>query len=234
MKKILLVSNSFSFGKGYLEHCEEEIKTLLKPKAKIVFVPYALKDWDGYEAVAKKKFIEMGFNLSSIHHSKNKQEIILSSDAIFIGGGNTFRLLNQLYKAELIDTIRNFVTRGGVYIGTSAGSNVACTSINTTNDMPIVEPPSFEALKLVPFNINPHYIDPDPNSKHMGETRDKRIEEFHEESQNVVIGLREGAFLSIIDAKMILKGETGAKIFQQNLSPIEYNKGDDLTLYLLS
>ncbi|HEV8204841.1 MAG TPA: dipeptidase PepE, partial [Pyrinomonadaceae bacterium] len=143
----------------------------------------------------------------------------------FIGGGNTFRLLKTLYEFDLIDVIRERVDAGMPYIGSSAGSNMACPTIRTTNDMPIVQPPSFNALGLVTFQINAHYLDPDPNSKHMGETREERINQFHEENEMPVVGLREGAMLRIENGETILRGSTGARIFRRGLEPIEILPG---------
>ena len=153
------------------------------------------------------------------------------TDAIFIGGGNTFRLLKTLYDLDLIDVIRERVDAGMPYIGSSAGSNMACPTIKTTNDMPIVQPPSFNALGLISFQINPHYLDPDPNSRHMGETREERIIQFLEENETPVVGLREGAMLRIENGGTILKGSTGARIFRRGFDPVEISPGaklDDL------
>ena len=152
----------------------------------------------------------MGYELTSIHIAANPAQAVKDTDAIFIGGGNTFRLLKTLYDFDLLGPIRERVADGMPYIGSSAGSNVAAPTIKTTNDMPIVQPPSFDALGLVSFQINPHYLDPDPNSKHMGETREERIRQFLEENDTPVVGLREGAMLRIENGETILRGSTGA------------------------
>ena len=234
-KKLLLISNSTLHGSGYLDHCIDEIEQLIIDCKSIVFIPYARPggiSLNAYTKIAKKRFENIGKKVKGIHEYKSPKKAITDAESVFIGGGNSFVLLNSLYKADIIDLIRNRVNSGTPYIGTSAGSNVACVSVKTTNDMPIVYPPSFNALKLVPFNINPHYIDPDPNSKHMGETRQTRIKEFHVYNNQYVAGLREGAMLHIIDKKVTLKGCTGAKIFSKNKEPVDYNPGDNLDFLL--
>jgi dipeptidase E len=163
----------------------------------------------------------MGYELNSIHLSNDPVRAIAEHDAIFIGGGNTFRLLKTLYEQNLLDQIRERVRAGMPYIGSSAGSNVAAPTIKTTNDMPIVQPPSFAALNLVSFQINPHYLDADPSSTHKGETREERIIQFLEENATPVVGLREGAMLRIENGHTLLKGSTGARIFRRGLEPIE-------------
>ena len=195
--RLLLVSNSTLYGGGYLDHCSAAITAFLGGSiARVLFVPYAVRDRDGYAARARARFEAMGLGLDSIHAApRGPVRAIEGAEAIFIGGGNTFRLIDALWREELVEPIRGRVRAGLPYIGSSAGSNVACVSIKTTNDMPIVEPPSLAALDLVPFNINPHYLDPMPGSTHMGETREQRIAEFHEENTPPVVGLREGAWL---------------------------------------
>src|ERR1044071_3954702 len=168
----MLVSNSTTHGSGYLDHCAAAISALLGPAiARVLFVPYALFDRDAYAARARVRFEAMGYGLDSVHDAGGGPvRAVERAEAIFIGGGNTFRLLDALWRESLIEPIRHRARAGAPYIGTSAGSNVACPSIRTTNDMPIVQPPSFSALDLVPFNINPHYLDPSPQSTHMGAT----------------------------------------------------------------
>lgn len=230
--KLLLGSNSISHGKGYLEHMEELIKKALGSEpCRVAFVPFALKDHGVYEQTAQKKFEQMGYVLESVHRQSDVGDFLSSVDAIFIGGGNTFRLLNELYTRNLVEAIRHRVQAGATYIGTSAGTNVATLSIKTTNDMPIVYPPSFDALGLVPFNINPHFIDADPNSTHMGETREQRIKEFFEENSNVVVGLREGATLVQEENKLQLFGNS-AKVFRPNGDTRSYEEGSDLSFLL--
>ena len=170
----------------------------------------------------------MGYEMTSVHNATDPVQAVAATEAVFIGGGNTFRLLKALYDQSLLDPIRQRFAEGMPYIGSSAGSNIAGPTIKTTNDMPIVQPPSFEALRLVSFQINPHYLDADPNSKHMGETREKRIQEFLEENDTPVLGLREGAIARCENGKVVLKGSTGARIFRRGLEPIETLPGDTL------
>jgi dipeptidase E len=227
---ILLISNSTLYGSGYLDHAEDEIRSFLGDIKRVLFVPYALFDRDTYAATAQKRFQKIGYDLTSIHTATNPVQAVKDTEAIFIGGGNTFRLLKTLYDLDLLGPIRERVADGMRYIGSSAGSNVAAPTIKTTNDMPIVQPPSFDALGLVSFQINPHYLDPDPNSKHMGETREERIRQFLEENDTPVVGLREGAMLRIENGETILRGSTGARIFRKGVEPIELLPGAQLDL----
>lgn len=220
-QRILLISNSTLYGSGYLDHAEAEIRSFLGNAKRVLFVPYALFDRDKYAANARERFQKMGYELTSVHTAANPVTAVNETDAVFIGGGNTFRLLKALYEFDLIEAIRNRVSKGMPYIGSSAGSNVAAPTIKTTNDMPIVQPPSFNALGLVSFQINPHYLDPDPSSKHMGETREERIIQFLEENDTPVVGLREGAMLRIEDGEIMLRGSTGARIFRKGVEPLE-------------
>ena len=226
-KRLLLISNSTLYGSGYLDHVASEIQDFLSSDARVVFVPFALHDREAYAELAGKRFEAMGLSLVSVHQNP---ESINDADAIFIGGGNTFRLLNALYENALIETIRKRVSNGMAYIGSSAGSNVACPTIKTTNDMPIVEPPSLNALGLVGFQINPHFLDPDPDSTHKGETREERINQFHEENSTPVIGLREGALLRIEKGTIQLKGVTGARMFRRGESPVELSPGERIQM----
>jgi len=227
-RRLLLISNSTLHGSGYLDHAETEIRDFLGELKRVLFVPFALFDRDKYAATAEARFQRMGYELTSIHAAANPVQAVKETDAMFIGGGNTFRLLKALYEFDLIDVIRERVEGGMPYIGSSAGSNLACPTIRTTNDMPIVEPPSFNALGLVSFQINPHYLDPDPNSKHMGETREERIVQFLEENETPVVGLREGAMLRIENGETMLRGSTGARIFRRGFEPLEIWPGANL------
>lgn len=220
-RRLLLISNSTLHGSGYLDHAETEIRDFLGELKRVLFVPFALFDRDKYAATARARFQKMGYELTSIHTAANPVQAVKETDAMFIGGGNTFRLLKTLYEFDLLDVIRETVDAGMPYIGSSAGSNMACPTIRTTNDMPIVQPPSFNALGLVSFQINPHYLDPDPNSKHMGETREERIIQFLEENETPVVGLREGAILRIENGETNLRGSTGARIFRRGFEPVE-------------
>jgi dipeptidase E len=233
MSRILLISNSTLFGSGYLDHAESEIRDFLGDVKRVLFVPFALYDRDAYAAMASERFKRMGYELTSVHDRvADRFQAVAETDAIFIGGGNTFRLLKTLYDQFLLGPIRQRVAEGMPYIGSSAGSNVAGPTIKTTNDMPIVQPPSFDALSLVSFQLNPHYLDPDPSSKHMGETREKRIQEFLEENDTPVLGLREGAIARHENGSTMLKGSTGARIFRRGQDPIETLPGDLLDEWL--
>ena len=229
-QRVLLISNSTLHGSGYLDHAESEIRSFLGDAKRVLFVPYALFDRDKYAANARQRFQKMGYELTSVHTAENPVTAVNETDAVFIGGGNTFRLLKALYEFDLIEAIRKRVSNGMPYIGSSAGSNVAAPTIKTTNDMPIVQPPTFNALGLVSFQINPHYLDPDPNSKHMGETREERIVQFLEENDTPVVGLREGAMLRIENGETILRGSTGARIFRKGMQPSEILPGARLDI----
>lgn len=219
--RALLLSSSRVHGGGYLDHAESEIKSYLQHVERVLFVPYALQDRDGYSKVARTKFNALGFGLDSIHESADPKRAVASAQAMFIGGGNTFRLLKTLYELDLLDLIRQRADSGMLYMGASAGSNVAGPTIRTTNDMPIVQPPSFNALGLVPFQINPHYIDTDPNSTHMGETREQRLREYLEENTVPVVAIREAAMLHLESGVVTLKGKAGARIFKRGQEPYE-------------
>lgn len=228
--RLLLISNSTLHGSGYLDHCANAIASFLgRGIARVLFVPYAAFDRDAYTAKARARFEAMGFGLDSVHDAeRGPVRAVEEAQAIFVGGGNTFRLLDALWREGLIDPIRRRVLAGMPYVGASAGSNLACPSIRTTNDMPIVQPPSFAALNLVPFNINPHYQDPIPGSTHMGETREQRIAEFHEENDPIVVGLREGAWLVVDGQTVTLQGSSGARVFRRGQTPQEYGIGSRL------
>jgi len=227
--RILLISNSTVHSRGYLDHVEDEIKAFLGPAKTVLFFPFALFDRDDYAAKAKARFAAMGYPLESAHTAGNPQKAIDRADAIFIGGGNTFRLLKALQDLELLEPIRRKVKSGAPYIGSSAGSNVAGPTIKTTKDMPIVQPRSFDSLGLVPFQISPHYLDPDPNSTHMGETQEERILQFLEENETPVVGIREGAWLLIENGAVTLKGKTGARIFHRGQAPVEVTPGTEIS-----
>ena len=228
MSRLLLISNSTLFGSGYLDHAEAEIRNFLGDLKRVLFVPFALYDRDTYTLTARDRFKRMGYEVTSVHNAVDRFQALSDTGAIFVGGGNTFRLLKTLYDQSLMEPIKQRVAGGMPYIGSSAGSNIAGPTIKTTNDMPIVQPPSFDALGLVSFQINPHYLDPDPNSRHMGETREKRLQEFLEENDTPVLGLREGAMALCENGRTVLKGSTGARIFRRGKDPVERLPGDQL------
>jgi dipeptidase E len=228
MVRILLISNSRAYGGGYLDHVEQQIKSFLGSGIKVLFFPFALYDRDTYAAKAKARFAAMGYSVETVHAVPDPYEAIAQTDAIFIGGGNTFRLLKALQDLDSLDSIRRKVSGGTPYIGSSAGSNVAGPTIKTTKDMPIVQPRSFDSLGLVPFQISPHFQDPDPNSKHMGETQEERILQFLEENETPVVGIREGAWLVCENGTVTLNGKNGARIFRRGHAPVERAAGDNI------
>ena len=230
MKRLLLVSSSRTHGTGFLEHCGEAIRLRLSGISRVLFVPYALADRDGYAALAASAFEDFGFALDAIHHAHDPVEAVEHAEAIFVGGGNSFRLLKTLYDHGLVDPIRARALGGMPYIGSSAGTNMACPTIRTSNDMPIVEPPTFAALNLIPFQINPHFLDADPDSKHQGETRQQRLQEYLEENDTPVVGLREGSWLTIDGEQCVLGGCTPAICFRRGAAAVEISSGSTLDI----
>ena len=228
IRQLLLISNSTLHGSGYLDHAEREIRDFVGCRTSVMFVPYAVHDRRAYTAKAQERLGEMGFSLTSIHDVSNMPRAVDEAEVIFVGGGNTFRLLKGLHDHDLLGPIRRRVAAGVPYIGSSAGSIVACPTLKTTKDMPVVQPPAFEALGLVPFQISPHYLDPDPSSTHMGETQEERIIQFLEENEETVVGLREGSILLVRDGAVVLKGPTTARIFRRGEKPLEAASGSDL------
>ena len=232
MIKLLLISNSTQYGSGYLDHCAEEIKDFLGNEVKtVLFVPFASGNLLAYSNTVKDRFQKLGYSVNSLHETNDPINLVNSSEAIFIGGGNTFRLLSRLYELNVLEAINKKVQSGMYYIGSSAGSNVACPTIKTTNDMPIIYPPSFNALNLVPFNINAHYIDVHPDN-HMGETREQRIKEFHELNNQNVVGLREGTMLRVEGDNITFKGIANTVIFRKDQKPEYFEPGSSLDFLL--
>lgn len=230
---MLLLSNSVAPGMGYLEHVQDVLAEMIPAGSRIAFVPYALADHDVYTDRIATALEPFGVVVTGIHTAPSPVELLDEVDAIFVGGGNSFRLVKALHELGLIEPVRSRVAAGSLrYIGSSAGTNMSCPSLRTTNDMPIVQPPSFAAFNLIPFQINPHYIDPDPNSTHMGETREQRIEQFLEENDVAVVGLREGAWLRRLGDSLTLGGSTGARLFRRNHEAVEYGNGADLSFLL--
>ncbi|XP_065363163.1 probable alpha-aspartyl dipeptidase [Calliphora vicina] len=234
-RSVLLLSSSKVYGYGYYEHSKEDITKFFNKKnvTKILFVPYAMPDHDAYTKVVSNALNPWGYEVEGIHTKADPVEAVSSAQAIFVGGGNTFVLLKTLYDLNLVDAIREQILKKGTpYMGSSAGTNLAAPSINTANDMPIAHPPTFEALGLVPFNINPHYLETDPNSKQKGETRDQRLEEFLILHKKPVLALPEGTVLLIEGDKITLLGDKNAKLFKPNLKPIEFEPHSDLSFLL--
>jgi dipeptidase E len=231
MARLLLLSNSTNHGAGYLDHAMPEIRALLGPARRLLFVPFALRDQAGYVGKVRERFARETIDVDGLTADAAGARALESAEAVFVGGGNTFRLLKTLQDAGLLDLLGRRAREGMPYLGASAGINLASPSIKTTNDMPIVQPSRFEALRLVPFQINPHYLDPDPASRHMGETREDRIREFLEENDLAVVGLREGAWLRVDGGAGRVGGAAGARIFGRGRAPEERGAGaplDDL------
>lgn len=231
-RRVMLISNSFSHGRGFLQHCLEAIRQFLGSARTVCFVPYAQKDWVRFTETVRSAFDTIGITVIGFHETSIPVDSMRKSEAIFVGGGNTFRLLKTLYDHSLLGIIRDWSDGGFPYVGASAGANVGGPTIKTTNDMPIVWPRSLEALNLVPFQVNPHFIDADPTSKHMGETREKRIAEFHEEDSNdtMVIGMREGSYITVEHGIASLGGTGGAKLFVKG-EPVREWDGSQLQLH---
>jgi dipeptidase E len=230
---LLLLSNSRTHGYGYLEHVRDEITEFLAGATELAFVPYALRDHDGYTATVADALRPLGVTVTGVHTAADPVAAIEAAPAVFVGGGNSFRLLKTLQHTGLAEAIRGRVRSGPLrYMGASAGTNMACPTLRTTNDMPITEPASFTALGLVPFQINPHYVDPDPSSTHMGETREQRITEFLEDNDVPVLGIREGGLLRVRDGSARLGGVKGARLFARDAQPREFAPGDDVSFLL--
>jgi dipeptidase E len=229
---LLLLSNSTNHGQGYLDHAMAEVLSFLGSTRRLAFVPFALFDRDGYAAKAAARFGKEGVTLTAVTPDLAGRETLEGAEAVFVGGGNTFRLLDTLQKTALLHVLRDRAVSGMPYLGASAGTNIAAPTIRTTNDMPILEPASFDALGLVPFQINPHYLDADPGSRHMGETREERLREYLEENEAPVLGLREGAWLRVEGDAMTLGGGSGARLFRRGAEPAELPPGADLAATL--
>ena len=231
--QLLLLSNSSQPGMDYLEHAKGTLEAFLDGECTIHFVPYALANYDSYTDGVARALAPWGITIKGVHTCASPRQAIEDARVLFVGGGNSFRLLKTLQQHDLLDLVRRRVMNGELhYMGASAGSNMACPSLRTTNDMPIVQPRSFEAFGLIPFQINPHYLDADPNSTHMGETRERRIEEFLEENDVPVLGMREGCWLRRAGDTLHLGGITGACLFMRNANPRECAPGEDLSWLL--
>lgn len=232
MKNALLASTSTLHGQDYLEYLLPEIQVFFKDCREIIFIPYARPggiSHEKYTALVQNAFKDMPFQVKGLYEFKDPKEAIKKSEGVFTGGGNTFLLVDKLYRKDLMGALREKIFDGMPYLGTSAGTNIAGLTMQTTNDMPIVYPPAFKTLGIVPFNINPHYLDPDMNSTHKGETRETRIKEFHSINTQPVVGLREGSWLEVKADKITLKGNSTARIFKVDKVPFETEPESNLT-----
>ncbi|CAL2086954.1 Peptidase E [Tenacibaculum sp. 190524A05c] len=237
MKRLIVASTSTVHGSGYLEYLLPELSVFFSSIETILFIPYARPSgisYGEYTSKAKEAFAKINIEVKGIHEFDNPKEAISKAEAFFTGGGNTFELVNQLYKNDVIDILRDKIESGIPYLGTSAGSNICGITMMNTNDMPIVYPQSFDTMGLIPFNINAHYLDPDPSSKHMGETRETRIKEFHVFNETPVLGLREGSWLEISDDEIKLKGELFARLFRKGREAVELPTETEITRETLS
>ena len=231
--RLLLLSSSRQHGTGYLDHAIGPVQELFAGVRRIAFVPFALHDRAGYARIVQERFAQLGIAVDAVEPDTSAAAVIESAAGVFVGGGNTFRLLDRIQRSGLLAPLRQRVRSGMPYMGSSAGTVIAAPTISTTNDMPIVQPASFESLGFLPFHINCHYLDPDPGSRHMGETREQRLVEFLEENDRVVVGLREGAWLRCEGAasgtlSVALEGSQGCRLFRRGAAPAEVPPGTQL------
>ena len=233
--RLLLISNSTNAGEAYLEYPKNDIRQFLGgERLKCLFIPFAgvTISFDDYEDRVRERFAEIGHDITSIHHAADPLGAVQEAEAIVVGGGNTFQLIKLIQEYGLIEAVRQKVLGGTPYVGWSAGSNVCCPTIRTTNDMPILEPDSFDAFKLVPFQINPHYTDLNPPG-HAGETREDRIMEYLTANpEDTVLGLREGCMLRVEGSQMELIGNRPVRIFRYNQRPVELERDHDFSEFL--
>ncbi|MFD2891795.1 dipeptidase PepE [Flavobacterium chuncheonense] len=224
MKKIIIASTSTLHNSGYLEYLLPTLAKHFEKATSILFIPYARPGGithDEYTEKVRKAFTTIHKKVTGLHEFENPIEALQQAEGIFTGGGNTFLLVSELYRNNIMESLAKVVNNGTPYLGTSAGSNICGLTMGTTNDMPIVYPPSFRTLGFISFNLNPHYLDPDPSSEHMGETRETRINEFHKFNPQPVLGLREGSWLEVNNDSIVLKGHLTARLFKQNEAAIE-------------
>ncbi len=224
MKNLIIASTSTVHGGDYLQYLFPVLENHFANCETIIFVPYARPGGithDEYTQTVQKAFSKINKKVVGLHTFENPAEALATAEGIFTGGGNTFLLVTQLYQNKVMEVLSNAIANGTPYLGTSAGSNITGVSMQTTNDMPIIYPPSFTTLGAIPFNLNPHYLDADTQSKHMGETRETRIKEYHAFNDIPVLGLREGSWLDVKGDTIILKGTLTARWFSQNEGPVE-------------
>lgn len=228
---ILLASTSTLYGGNYLEYLTEEISKLFDGLDEIIFIPFARPGGISHEEYTQKAaefFAKIGIKVKGLHEFDDLVSAINSGKGYFTGGGNTFLLVKTLHEENLMEILKKNVEAGKPYLGTSAGSNIGGINMKTTNDMPIVYPPSFDCMGLVPFNLNPHYLDPDPDLKHNGETRETRIREFLTQNDTKVIGLREGNWIRKIGDRISVEGSELTRIFEKGKEPYEIAAGSEL------
>ncbi|MDR2222200.1 MAG: dipeptidase PepE [Flavobacteriaceae bacterium] len=232
MKNLIIASTSTLYNGAYLEYLLPTLQEHFKGVHTLLFIPFARPSGithDQYTAKVKEAFAKINITVKGIHEYDNAVSAVEQAEAIFTGGGNTFLLVQQLYRTHTLEAIKKAVHNGTPYLGCSAGSNICGLTMETTNDMPIVYPPSFKTFGFVPFNLNPHYLDPIEGSTHMGETRETRINEFHAFNTQPVVGLREGSWLEVKGDTITLKGALHARIFEQNKTPYEVETNTDLS-----
>tara|TARA_R100001369_G_scaffold89947_1_gene128194 strand:- start:1477 stop:2187 length:711 start_codon:yes stop_codon:yes gene_type:complete len=232
MKNLIVASTSTIYNGTYLDYLTEALIELFSETQEVLFIPYARPGGithDEYTQKASEAFEKINKKVIGLHTFPDPVKAINETKGIFTGGGNTFVLVSSLYKNQVMEPLREVIFNGTPYLGTSAGSNICGVSMKTTNDMPIVYPPSFKTLGVIPFNVNPHYLDPDPSSEHMGETRETRIKEFHTQNNIPVVGLREGSWLRVKDSSIVLKGEHSARIFKRGKKPVEIETSTSLS-----
>jgi dipeptidase E len=231
MKKMIIASTSTLHGENYMEYLLPILENHFKDCDELLFIPYARPggiSHDDYTAIVRLAFAKINKSVKGLHEFENPIEAIQNAQGIIIGGGNTFLLVSQLYENTIMEVLANVIMNGIPYLGSSAGSNITGLTMQTTNDMPIIYPPSFKTLGLIPFNLNPHYLDADIQSRRMGETRETRIKEFHAFNEIPVLGLREGSWLEVSGDKILLKGYLSARLFRQNQDAEEVQPESDL------
>ena len=232
MKKLIIASTSTLHGRGYLEYLLPTLTEHFAGCTSLIFIPYARPggmSHDDYTARVAAFFTKLNITVKGIHEFADPIAALTDAEAVFTGGGNTFLLVSQLHKTGVMGALAAAIDRGVPYLGSSAGSNICGLTMQTTNDMPIVYPPSFKTLGAIPFNLNPHYQDPQPGSTHMGETRETRIKEFHQFNTQPVLGLREGSWLEVNGDTILLKGDLPARLFRYGMEPVEIDAGSDLS-----
>jgi len=230
--ELLLLSNSTNHGEGYLDHAITAVRELFGDRRRLAFVPFALKDHAGYVDKVRARLALEGFEVVGLTGDESGLARLEDAEGVFVGGGNSFRLLDALQSSGLLVAIERLVRAGLPYMGASAGTNIAAPTIRTTNDMPILEPRNLSALRLVPFQINPHYLDGAASSTHMGETREARLREYLEENERPVLGLREGGWLRLSGSQLRLDGRQGARLFRRGTEPEDFAPGSDLSWLL--